>query len=318
LQQASQAPRAALQAPRAAAPAPGANAAAPSGSSSVLKSVQSSIQSLGERMKDMTLLKASGLTLFIIAVLALIVIVVVYIVIQISKSTFEKTIIVPDTLQLNDPKGLPFIKDSGEIPSAKNGHEFTYSFWIYLGEHYEPSVQHKLVWYRGSSGAENYSFSNPIVYMDGSTNRLYVAILTNQGTGAVPSLSSIADSDSYLVSSIDYVPLQRWVHVAFTLQDGNLTLYMDGDIYSVKNIADLHRDVDTARPIFKGTAGDVTVGSPSSGSMVEGFLSKLEYYNYMVTQTDMMNIYKQGPIKGSILKWLGISQYGLRNPIYKV
>lgn len=293
--------------------------AATSKMQTVAKSVQSGIQQASDKVKNFVLLKQSGITLFVILVLALIAFVVIYIIIQIRKSSFEKTIIVPEVLQMNDSKRVPYVKVSTEIPATKNGHEFTYSFWIYLTEYYEQTNEPKLVFYRGTSGGNTYGSSNPIVFMDGHTNKMYIAALTNKSVPSVTTLNDILgtrpEDQTYLISTIDYVPLQRWVHVAFSLQDSNLTVYLDGDIYSVKNIADMPFS-NGQRPMFRGTLGDVTVGSPQY--TIDGFISKLEFFNYMVPQKQITSLYKNGPLKNSLLRMLGISQYGVRNPIYRI
>lgn len=290
------------------------NAAANSG---ILKRVQTGVQDMASKAKAWEFGKQTVLVLFILVVLGLILVVVVYIIMQIRKSSFEKTIIVPDALMLSDPKRVPFVKPSAEIPATKNGQEFTYSFWLYLSEHYEATSDHKLVFQRGL--LDSFGASNPLVFMDSSTNKMYIAIRTNNSQ-PINTLAEVLPPSNkhYLVGTIDYVPLQRWVHVAFTIQDGNFTIYMDGDIYAVKNIADMTDTMDAslARPILRGTAGDIEVGRASN--MVDGYLSKLEFFNYTVSQSDIAALYKYGPIKGSFLKWLGINQYGIRNPVYKL
>jgi len=134
-------------------------------------------------------------------------------------------------------------------------------------------------------------------------------------------------SKKYSVSIIDYVPLQRRVHVAFSVQDAIVTIFMDGEIYSVKSITDIP-NVDpvntnsgsilstSARGFYSNTIGDMYVGD--SKYMTRGFVSRMQYFNYACTQKQMEQVYKAGPVKQSILSMIGLGTYGVRAPVYKI
>ena len=122
--------------------------------------------------------------------------------------------------------------------------------------------------------------------------------------------------------SIDYVPIQRWVHVVFTIDNKLLTVYLDGDVYSVKSVDEFRSLKNLASSlVVDKTNGDVFVGknmSIANGNTVDGYLSNLEFYNYAMSIDDVKRAYYRGPYKKSWLSFVGLSDYGVRTPIYKL
>jgi hypothetical protein len=100
------------------------------------------------------------------------------------------------------------------------------------------------------------------------------------------------------------------------LRDNIMTIYMDGDIYSVTTTADLLVNSNDVRPIVNSTNGDAFIGSTKFSTL--GFISKLSMYNYGLTQNQIRNLYNQGPVTKSLLSMFGIANYGVRSPIYNL
>jgi hypothetical protein len=208
------------------------------------------------------------------------------------------------------------------IPSAKlstsnRGQEFAYSFWIYLGE-YSTTSQHKLIIQRGSPEPKeaisklNFN-SNPIIALDKGTNMMWFALPTTNTTGE-NSLDDIFNKNAnHLVSKIEYVPLHRWVFISMVLKDNIMTIYLDGDIYSVTTTSDI---ISTTRPIVNQTSGDALLGN--NKHYTTSFISKMNAYNFALTQNEILKKYNQGPVNKSILSVFGLANYGVRNPVYNL
>lgn len=279
--------------------------------------------SLGDKMKDFA--KSNGIVILIIIVLILIVIVIIWIVSLVRRSSYQSVDISDKVIRLDRPENVPVTFSGSKFP-ASNGHEFTYSFWLYLTD-YDVMYTHRVLFRRGGQ-IDSMNFGNPIVGMDAKTNKMYVAIKTNQSLDVRTMDDVLAASKKYAVAVVDYVPLQRWVHIAFSVQDSILTVFMDGDIYSVKSITDITnvdpvRNTPTTststsetRGFYSNTIGDMYVGD--SKAIIKGFLSKLQYFNYALTQKDIQRVYNSGPVKQSILSMIGLSSYGMRSPIYRI
>jgi hypothetical protein len=128
---------------------------------------------------------------------------------------------------------------------------------------------------------------------------------------------------------IDYIPIQRWVHVAIVVNSDTFTTsiyaYVDGDLVKVGRdkepiavnnpIRNVYEKIDLNKTRYLLVGGDNA--NVKNGPGFSGLLSNFTCYNYELNQSDVSNIYRQGPVSG-ILAYLGLGMYGVRNPIYKL
>lgn len=243
-----------------------------------------------------------------------------------------------------------------DIPKPAVGREFTYSFWLYL-DSFEQEYDnvnkrpiHKFVFYRGNPG--DLAAANPVVFIDGLSNKLYMVLKTS-GSSLLATAGKDVNVDlheilannyflsdkpitspelnKHLVMAVDYVPLQRWVHISLVIDNKIATVYMDGEIYSVKSVDEfkalrepakdrLGRTVDY-NLILDKTDGNMYVGRGTVGNKraPNGFLGNLSFYNYALSLDDVRGVYAKGPVSGNgLLSMFGMSQYGFRSPVYKM
>jgi hypothetical protein len=268
---------------------------------------------------------------FVVITILVIVVMIVFIAYRLWRKDLQTVIVVKSPRKLFGEKAsYRFTAD--RLPATVNGQEFSFSFWLYLSE-FTPTSSNKLVFMRG--GTENDVIrSNPIVFLDKSTNRLNIAARTNvtttTSTGSanqdVPeNLDDIAarTNRKYLNAVVDYVPLQRWVHYAVVIQDNLMSVYQDGDVYTVENVHDMaYASGGFNRPVFEGLRGDMFVGPVGRDKNVtedtRGYICNLLFFNYALTSRDVKNIYGFGPVSMNILSRFGIAEYGVRSPIYRV
>lgn len=269
-------------------------------------------------LKDLT--KDSIIIILVVVIMIVIILVTIYIVRLFKKSNLKETKITTKIVKLHDKASMPMNIPTTNMSVSNRGQEFTYSFWIYLGE-YTVTTQHKLIFQRGSpTPTENTvsltSTANPIIALDKGTNKLWFALSTTSVT-TVNSLDTIFNNESsHLVSKIDYIPLHRWVFVTQVLRDNVMTIYMDGDIYSVSTTSSIKTQTNANRPIVSSTFGDAFIGSDKH--FTTSFISKMNIYNYALTQKDIMKKYNEGPISKSLLSFFGLGNYGVRTPIFKM
>lgn len=262
----------------------------------------------------------SIIIILVIVAMIVIILITIYIVRMFKTSNLKETPIVKSIMKLHDKSITPLIIPSGTMTSSNRGQEFTYSFWIYLGE-YTTTSQHKLIIQRGSPDPKeavprlNFT-ANPIIALDKGTNMMWFALSTTKTTGE-NSLDDIFNKNANcLVSKIEYIPLHRWVYVTMVLKDNIMTIYMDGDIYSVTTTSELQVTSNSIRPIINSTSGDALIGS--NKHFTTSFISKMNTYNFALTQDEIMKKYNQGPINKSILSVFGLANYGVRAPIYNL
>lgn len=270
--------------------------------------------------------KKGGIIILIILAMFAIILIVVYIVNMVKKSSMKNIEVVNKVIPLDNRQIIPYKIPGSALEATMRGQEFSYSYWVYLSSQYDATANHKLIMARNNTEGEYNVFTpeaNPIIFMHRSTNVMYFALSTTEVKTRDNTFASIISKNAngqftskYLVSHIDYVPLQRWAHIVMSVRDASMTIYMDGDIYSVVNVADIPWEGSNVRPIIRSTQSDAVIGDPQNPA--KGFLSKMEFFNYALSQDDCKDIYKQGPIKQTFFGKLGLGNYGVRTPVYKI
>jgi hypothetical protein len=252
----------------------------------------------------------------------LIVAVISYIVYRFVRKDLSGIVLIKDTRRMYN-QSSPMYIDSSKLPVTSNGQQFSFSFWLYV-TNFQATDDYKVLFVRGSR--TNLSKCNPVVFMDRMTNKLYISLTTNIPPNAdirhdLSAIATGAQPDRYLTGVIEYVPLQRWVHVAFTVQDRLLTIYQDGELYTVESVTD-STSPSTRRPIIGALAGDMVIGAPAQSftrnSSLNAFMGRFSFFNYALTQKDVYRIYNTGPRGSNVLGAIGLSEYAMRSPVYRL
>lgn len=303
--------------------------------------------------------------IIIIAIILLFIIVILYIIFTIRSSKLSSVLLITKPIKL-DEVSTPIEISSSLLPKSVVGREFSFSFWLYI-ENYDQTFTRdinnkvipfdKMIFYRGIAG--DISTANPIVFMDGLSNKLNIAIKTQNSTLTsvlnqidynanlynikfmnyfLNSKLKIRDTlnpivpaiNKYIILTIDYVPLQRWVNITFIIDNKISTVFMDGEIYSVKSTEEFKAirepELDVrGRPIDVNiiadkTDGNIYIGKNTIGGkiVVPGYLSRLQYCNYAMSINEVKSVYNQGPLK-SMFEIGGVTiPYGIRSPVYKL
>lgn len=269
-----------------------------------------------------TLLSRGVFVALVLAALVLIVAFVAWLVVRIRRSDRQTVAMMGEITALNRTTVI----DKTTLPPTVNGQEFAYGFWVYLQD-IDIRSQPKLVMLRstnvqapsgGSQSAQTVLMgASPIVFMHASTNRMYISLPTTLSKSDEPAtlsqLLSDTGSNKAVTVMIDYVPLQRWVFVAFSVLDNTLTTFVDGDIYSTTTIPELDAGV---RPVFRGTRGLIQVGDASNG--INGYITKVSFTNYALTHRLVKSMYREGPQLRTLFSRFGLPPYGIRSPIYRI
>lgn len=274
--------------------------------------------------------------------------VIVYISFSMKASNLKGKVLMKTPVKL-DEQQVSTVIDAGDIPKSVVGREYSYSFWMYLDSFNQSNDKPQMVMYRGSQNS--LSDANPVVMMDGNTNKLYFVFKTQGSSLSAVSpfikydtdLSNILkrsyfmnkdltmttpDINKHVIMSIDYIPLQRWVNIVIVVDNKLITIFMDGEIYSVKSV-DEYKSTKTPELDSRGnkidynlilekTEGNIYLGRYNKSPTPPAFMSKLEFYNYAISLTDVRRIYINGPFSKNFLNMLGVAAYGVRSPIYKI
>jgi hypothetical protein len=174
-----------------------------------------------------------------------------------------------------------------------NGIEFTWSTWLLIDDvgSDENTVRHifhkgmndgygkanTLIQNVGSYRGYAYPNNGPGLYLDGKLNKMYFVMDVISPTG--PSGGTVQFS---VKIDVDDVPMKKWFHIAFRLQNKVLDIYTNGTI--VKRISFEY--------IPKQNYDDVYLGQNGGFS---GSISNLRYYDYALSAFELSNIVYWGP-----------------------
>jgi hypothetical protein len=213
--------------------------------------------------------------------------IIIYVVIYVFK-LYSSTSLITTTL-LKKPISIPYtstnITKDTTLPKNINGNQYSISTWVYVDEISQTGAD-KFILGRGTEHA-----FIPRIYLD-RNNNLNV---------------NVGDTSSGPLVSKNF-PTNRWVNVVIVVDETLAQLYIDGQFKEAK----------VASGIFKSSLGNIYIGKATNYERLEGYLSKLQLFNYALTIDHTQIIYKAGPLHKSILSMIGIPMYGLRNPFVRM
>lgn len=216
-----------------------------------------------------------------------------------------------------------------------NGDRRTFTFWIYLHDMNKYKGMYKNVFnISETEEVVNIMKPSPFIFLDKDNNRLYIRFSKKGISDAVGARYSQLDTSGGLSEFmkqgivVPYVPLQRWVHIAVVCNANSyknyIYAYVDGDLVNSTSTGEndnILGGVKDLRDLNLNVQGFLNIGgSPNDfaeGPGFSGLISKVTTYNYELNQRDIYDDYSGGPI-GGILSRLGLSNYGVRSPIYKI
>jgi hypothetical protein len=165
----------------------------------------------------------------------------------------------------SNKSAIPILRSN----NGKSGAEFTWSVWLFLNLGADNAL--KPIFVKGNpTSAQNsiYETNGPGMYVH-----------SESGVGKITFAFDDVDGGQNTMD-ITNVPLQKWVHIAYRLQNTILDVYVNGVIHNRLQM--------TKAP--KQNYYDVTVCGGFAG-----YLSNLRYYNSALTVFDINNIIMFGP-----------------------
>ena len=256
--------------------------------------------------------------------------------------------------------GTKLTKFNAELAKNANGSRKSFSFWIYINDMTKYKGQYQTVAAVSSDGDNKYNIEScsPYIFLDKNNNTLFIRFTKlddKEYNNKIKQIVSPSNLHEFMQSgiSIDYVPIQRWVHIAIVCDSNTfkttLYAYVDGDLVKTlshgeafklagytsnytdttcaanvgslicakaeANLAELQNlNINMTGYLYVGNVRDYSDGI---GPGFYGLLSSFTSYNYELNQQDIYSIYNEGPITGFLAK-LGLSSYGVRSPVYKL
>jgi hypothetical protein len=267
-------------------------------------------------------------------VLSLTVYVIIHLIRMFNKTDLKTVTLLKKPVRI--PKGdLEIINEDVDMPSKYNGNEYSYSIWFYVDTH-QQTDRPKLLLYHGNH-RQIRGDTTPIFYMSPDYIELNVMVRTNDklSTDHRSSLKGLHEHRAcdYIKLNVPYVPMQRWVNAILVVDNDYVQLFLDGELRKVVDVTSKElieqKDDEYGNPTKPITCDARFVGEETNGNnlyigkllsdeVVDGFISKVQIFNYAVTMDHAKIIYQSGPLHLSILSMLGLPMYGIRNPFYKI
>jgi hypothetical protein len=203
--------------------------------------------------------------LYILLGIILLIVLIVVIVILVKKANKNKNNV---SVLLESPADAFDLKNkSFSVKNSDEGLEFSYSVWIYIQDW---TRGWKNIFVKGdkTDGAGTNSARAPGLWLYPDTNALHARI----NTFASPNEGC----------DIKNIPLQKWVHIAYVLNNRTVDIYIDGK---------LERSC-----VLRGVPklNDEPVRVCDNGGFF-GKISNLVYFRYAIKPDEVYKIYASGP-----------------------
>jgi hypothetical protein len=216
-------------------------------------------------MNSVNGLTANNSILYILLGIILLIVLVVVIVILVNRAKKNKANV---SVLLGSPTDAFDLKDkSFPVKNSDEGLEFSYSVWIYIQDW---TRGWKNIFVKGdkTDGAGTSSARAPGLWLYPDTNALHARI----NTFASPNEGC----------DIKNIPLQKWVHIAYVLNNRTVDIYIDGK---------LERSC-----VLRGVPklNDEPVRVCDNGGYF-GKISNLVYFRYAMKPDEVYKIYASGP-----------------------
>jgi hypothetical protein len=239
-------------------------------------------KNIGKNFDKYVISTSSGKLAIAIVILFIIIYVLIYIYNLYTSTSLQTTTLLKKPVSI--PYGLTSISKV-KIPSSVNGSQYSISLWIYV-DNLKPTVNDRFILGRGNS---EYSMS-PIIKLTPSNN-----------LEVIPQSGTILRHSNFQIN--------RWVNIVLVVDETLAQLYIDSKFTQAINLNN---------SIYSAPSGNVQIGKTSEMDRIDGYLSKVQLFNYAITIDHTKIIYKAGPLHKSILSSLGIPLYGLRNPFTRL
>jgi hypothetical protein len=103
------------------------------------------------------------------------------------------------------------------------------------------------------------------------------------------------------------------VNIVLVVDNNFVQVFMDGELREVKDLSN-----GTSGGVVATPNGNLMAGGDANITSFEGYLSKVQAFNYAVTIEHAKMIYKAGPLESSVLAKVGIGNYTIRSPFVRV
>tara|TARA_B000000437_G_scaffold219417_1_gene201395 strand:- start:4957 stop:6030 length:1074 start_codon:yes stop_codon:yes gene_type:complete len=295
-------------------------------------------------------------TIIGLIILILLAIIVAYIMYNyISTSVFNQSKLVVSSTKLPLLCNMENTLEFDRSLTNGNGLKRSFAFWIYIKD--MSNTGYKNVLFVGNK--EKIEERPLQIFLDSKKNKMYIRFrkkeekdrllnsnIFNTTTGNIDNFINNLNGTEHISSEfrqymqqgvcIEYIPIQRWVHIGIVVNDygnhtgGSISTYVDGELVGIAGNNEELRGLGESEDNQKYDINSLDLANTTNGQLViggkydtdrspgfPGLLSKFTIWNYDLNDRDIYNDYSEGPIDNFLAK-LGLGAYGLRSPIYRI
>jgi len=161
------------------------------------------------------------------------------------------------------------------------GIEFTWSAWLLINANTTGSVEYKHIFNKGNGVYEQTGNTKGLATVNNGPG-LYAFYDTGSKTQSLRFIMDVQKPSDAVTMDLPNIPIGKWFHVAYRLQNKVLDAYINGTIVQRKTI------VGIPKQNFDNVYVCQNSGFPGS-------LSNLRYYDYALTATELQAIVYRGP-----------------------
>jgi len=194
------------------------------------------------------------------------------------------------TYQIEQNPNLPNSKTLAPSSNERTGVEFSYSFFLNVDPstfRQEQGLLH--IFHKGMPG--QFPLLGPGVFMNSHTNTLRIY------------MNTFKTWNTY--TEVDNFPINKWVHVALVSHSTHLEIYINGNLKkrldydgflpytNYQNLCCFSQrriSLPSTIPSLNGEALNVY-------GVMKGLLSRLVYFNYALSYTEINSLFNEGPSK---------------------
>lgn len=215
--------------------------------------------------------------LFLLLVVGMVVYWIYKAVVRSRKGDDENPILVSDSIDASDPDNAKSWTLPTSSGSSSPNMSFTLSFWMYIADWYYRVDQPKALMIKGSSSGGSVSAGDaaPGFWLAPDKNNLIVATRV------------LGNNDRPQICDVANIPIQKWVHVAYVLDNRTVDVYVD---------CKLERScVLTGVPLLNNQKLHLFPKGADGQTGYLGQMSSLRYFSHALRPVDIARLCNEGP-----------------------
>lgn len=203
-----------------------------------------------------------------IIVAVIILLLIMWILYAINKSNSENT---QNPVVINSEIDSWVTRPTVTLPMPSSGYNYSYSMWFYIRDWNYKFGKWKNIMWKGNTTTPRHS---PSIWLYPLTNSIKV-------------VTSTTGSDSLTSCDVENIPLQKWVHLVYVLNNRSVDIYINGKLERTCILQGIPVNMQNDKLTVNYNNG------------FYGKMGKLQYFTSTLTPEEIAKLYISGPTGSS-------------------